>query len=83
MPKTDHEITLTINGTAYEVFFEREWEIEPLKDGLHEVWNDEARGIKVNGIRTGYFVDGFRRQVLEAVDKWLEANEPQVIDNRY
>lgn len=93
MPKSDHEVELTINGTAYDVSFLRSWKVEwseygtdaDGRQGVVEkiVEEDEASDIRVNGIRTGYFVEGFRRQVLEAVDKWLEDHEPQVVDNRY
>ena len=78
MPKSDHEIELVINGTAYEVFFEREWEVVE-----SEVWNDRANRIYVNSIPIGYFLVGFADQVIEAVDKWLENNAPVVADNRY
>ena len=69
--RSDHRVELTIDGEQYLVFIERSWEW----DG-GEAINDGGVPVSVNDIDIDHFTVPFADKVSEAVDKWIEDNEP-------
>ena len=69
--RSDHEVLLKVNGEKYKVFIERQWEW----DG-GEAINDSATPVSVNDVDIDQFTVPFADKIREAVDKWIEDNEP-------